>query len=69
MADPEGRLGMESVMRKPLNVLLVLGSAPALVMVSGPQVAGATADSSVNVTAASPKFPFSQNKQNEPAII
>jgi hypothetical protein len=55
-------------MRKPLNVLLVLGSAAALVMASGPLAAQATADSSVNVTAASPTRPFSQNKQNEPAI-
>jgi hypothetical protein len=31
-------------MRKPLNVLLVLGSAAALVMVSGPLAAQAAAD-------------------------
>ncbi len=55
-------------MRKPFNVLLVLGSAVALVMVSGPPAAQATADGSVNVTSASPTLPFSQNKQNEPAI-
>jgi hypothetical protein len=55
-------------MRKPVNVLIVLGSAAALVMVSGPLAAQATADASVNVTGASPMFPFSQNKQNEPAI-
>src|SRR5258708_30164248 len=60
--------GRESVMRKPFNVLLVLGSAAALVMASGPLAAQATADSSVNVTSASPTFPFSQNKQNEPAM-
>ena len=55
-------------MRKPFNVLLVLGSAAALVMVSGPLAAQAIADGSVNVTSASPTFPFSQNKQNEPAM-
>jgi len=55
-------------MRKPVNVLLVLGSAAALVMVSGPLAAQGAADGSVNVTSASPTFPFSQNKQNEPAI-
>ena len=55
-------------MRKPFHVLLVLGSAAALVMVSGPLAAQATADNSVNVTSASPALPFSQNKQNEPAI-
>ncbi len=59
-------------MRKPLNVLLVLGSAAALVMAGGPLAAQATADnsvdSSVNVTSISPTLPFSQNKQNEPTI-
>jgi hypothetical protein len=55
-------------MRRPLNVLLVLGSAAALVMASGPLAAQAAGDSSVNLTSASPTFPFSQNKQNEPTI-
>ena len=55
-------------MRKPLNVLLVLGSAAALVMVSGSLAAQAADGVSVNVTSASPTSPFSQNKQNEPAI-
>ena len=55
-------------MKKPLNMLLVLGSAAALVMVGSPLTAQAAAGVSVNVTSASPTFPFSQNKQNEPAI-
>ena len=55
-------------MRKPWNALFVLGSAAALVMVSGPPAVQAVADSSVNVTSASPTVPFSQNKQNEPTI-
>ena len=37
-------------MRKPLNVLLVLGSAAALVMISGPLAARAAADGSVKVS-------------------
>src|SRR5215469_7658607 len=57
-----------SVMRKPWNVLFVLGSAAALAMAGGPLAAQATADRSVNVTSTSPAFPFSQNKQNEPTI-
>jgi len=65
-AGSRGTAGREILMRKPFNVLLVLGSAAALVMVSGPLAAQATADGSVNVTSASPAFPFSQNKQNEP---
>jgi len=55
-------------MRRPLNVLLVLGSAAALVMVGGPLAARAAAGVEVKVTSASPTFPFSQNKQNEPTI-
>jgi hypothetical protein len=56
-------------MRRPLNVLLVLGSAAALVMVGGPLAAQASGDdTSVNVTSLSPASPFSQNKQNEPTI-
>jgi hypothetical protein len=52
-------------------MLIVLGSAAALVLAGGSLAAMATAhraDSSVNVTSASPTLPFSQNKQNEPAI-
>ena len=64
-ADSGGR---ESVLRKPLNMLLVLGSAAAVAMVGGPLAAQAAADGSVNVTSASPALPFSQNKQNEPAV-
>ena len=55
-------------MRKPLNMLLVLGSAAALVMVGSPLAAQAAAGVSVNVTSASPTLPFSQNKQNEPTV-
>jgi len=55
-------------MRRPLNVLLVLGSAAALVMAGGPLAAQAAGDGSVKVTSASPMLPFSQNKQNEPTI-
>src|SRR5437764_13051058 len=55
-------------MKKPLNMLLVLGSAAALVMVGSPLTAQAAAGVAVDVTSASPTFPFSQNKQNEPAI-
>ena len=57
-------------MRTPFNMLLILGSAAALMVVSGPLATQATAiaDNSVNVTSSSPAFPFSQNKQNEPAI-
>src|SRR5215472_12798976 len=58
----------ESLMRRPLNVLLVLGAAATLAMAGGPLAAQAAGDGSVNVTSASPVFPFSQNKQNEPAI-
>src|SRR5690242_1506078 len=58
----------ECVMRRPLNVLLVLGSAAALVMAGGPLAAQAAGDGSVKVTSASPMSPFSQNKQNEPTI-
>jgi hypothetical protein len=55
-------------MRKPVHVLIVLGSAAALVLAGGSLAAMAAADSSVNVTKTSPTLPFSQNKQNEPAI-
>jgi hypothetical protein len=55
-------------LRKPLNMLLVLGSAAALVMVGSPLAAQAAAGVSVNVTSASPTLPFSQNKQNEPTV-
>jgi hypothetical protein len=55
-------------MRRPFNVVLLLGSVLVLVM-NGPLVAGAAVpDSSVNVTSASPTTPFSQNKQNEPTV-
>jgi hypothetical protein len=37
-------------------------------MAGGPLAAEAAADGSVNVTSASPTSPFSQNKQNEPAV-
>src|ERR1700739_2560501 len=60
--------GRESVLRKPLNVLLVLGSAAALVMVRGHLEAQAAVDGSVNVPSASPALPFSQNKQTEPTV-
>ena len=53
-------------MRRPFNVLLVLGSVAGL-LVAGPLVAGAQVTDK-NVTGASPVSPFSQNKQNEPAI-
>src|SRR5437016_3386294 len=54
-------------MRKRFNTML-LGAAVALLALSGPLVARATSDSSVLVTNGSPTFPFSQNKQNEPAM-
>ena len=63
----EGRLE-ESVVSKRSSVLLVLGAAAALVLAGGSLAAMAAAVSSVNVTSASPTLPFSQNKQNEPAI-
>src|SRR5690242_14926014 len=49
-------------------MLLVLGSAAALVMAGSPLAAQAAAGASVNVTSASPTLPFSQNKQNEPTV-
>jgi hypothetical protein len=49
-------------------VLIVLGSAAALVMAGGSLAAQAAAHGSVNVTSASPASPFSQNKQNEPTV-
>ena len=55
-------------MKRPFNVLIVLGSAAALVMAGGLLAAQAAADGSVNVTSASPRSPFSQNKQNEPTV-
>jgi len=55
-------------MRRRLDLLLPLGLALALSVASGPLVATATSDASVNVTSSSPTFPFSQNKQNEPAV-
>ena len=55
-------------MRRPFNVLIVLGSAAAMVLATGPLAARAAADGSVNVTSTSPTSPFSQNKQNEPAV-
>src|SRR5215472_14632189 len=58
----------ESFVRKPFNVLIVLGSAAAMVMASGALAAQATADGSVNVTSHSLTSPFSQNKQNEPTV-
>src|SRR5215472_3623063 len=58
----------KNIVRRPINVLIVLGSAAALVLASGPLAAQATADGSVNVTSASPTSPFSQNKQNEPTV-
>jgi len=54
--------------RRPFNVLIVLGSAAAMVLATGPLAARAAADGSVNVTSTSPTSPFSQNKQNEPAV-
>src|SRR5215813_2475734 len=60
--------GKESVVKRPFNMLIVLGSAAALVMAGGSLAARAAADRSVNVTSASPVSPFSQNKQNEPTV-
>jgi hypothetical protein len=54
--------------RRPFNVLIVLGSAAAVVLASGSLAARAAAEGSVNVTSTSPTSPFSQNKQNEPAV-
>jgi hypothetical protein len=56
-------------MRRPFKALFVLGSVAGLLL-AGPVVAGASdaADTSMNVTRTSPPFPFSQNKQNEPAV-
>jgi hypothetical protein len=53
-------------MRRPFNVLLVLGSMAGLLLAS-PLVASAQA-TDTNVTSGIPESPFSQNKQNEPAI-
>jgi hypothetical protein len=55
-------------MRRNLDLLLTFGLAFALAVASGPLVATAAADGSVNVTHSSPTLPFSQNKQNEPAV-
>src|SRR5262250_1068628 len=60
--------GKESVVKRPFNVLIVLGSAAAVVMASGALAAQAAADGSVNVTSHSLTSPFSQNKQNEPTV-
>jgi hypothetical protein len=54
--------------RMPFNVLIVLGSAAAMALATGPLAARAAADGSVNVTSTSPTSPFSQNKQNEPTV-
>lgn len=56
-------------MRKRFNLML-LGAAVPLLVMGGPLVARATTgtDSSVLVTNGSPALPFSQNKQNEPAM-
>ena len=65
---PRGMARGESVVTRPFNVLIVLGSAAALVMAGGSLAARAAAHGSVNVTSASPASPFSQNKQNEPTV-
>jgi hypothetical protein len=54
-------------MRKRCNLML-LGAAVPLLAIGGPLVAQATSDTSVLVTNGSPTLPFSQNKQNEPAM-
>jgi hypothetical protein len=54
-------------MRKRFNRILLGASVP-LLLIGGPLVARATTDSSVLVTNGSPTHPFSQNKQNEPAM-
>ena len=63
-----GMAEKESFVKRPFNVLIVLGSAAAVVLASGALAARAAADGSVNVTGSSPTSPFSQNKQNEPAV-
>src|ERR1700745_1780020 len=63
-----GMARRKSIVRRPFNVLIVLGSAAAMALASGPLAARAAADGSVNVTSTSPTSPFSQNKQNEPTV-
>ena len=48
--------------------LILLGGAAAALAASGPLMAHATVDTSVLVSNGSPTTPFSQNKQNEPAL-
>jgi hypothetical protein len=54
-------------MRKRFTLML-LGAAVPLLAIGGPLVAQATSDTSALVANGSPTLPFSQNKQNEPAM-
>ncbi|MFN2582386.1 MAG: sialidase family protein [Candidatus Dormibacteria bacterium] len=48
--------------------VVLTGGAAAVMALGGPMLAGATGDTSVLVSNGSPTTPFSQNKQNEPAL-